>query len=182
MIPIASRIAQVGGPSLAVFRLLNSSRGWDTTHTPVDDTRWALGQLRDQIGDLPVGLIGHSLGGRAALLAGSEPAVRSVVALAPWVYPDESPDLSGRRVLIVHGSGDRIAAPAKSRAVARNIAATTHVGYITISGGRHAMLRHHRQFDGYAAAFTAAVLLPDERRRIPGPVRQALDGAEWVTA
>jgi predicted esterase len=182
MIPIASRIAQVGGGRLAVFRLLNSTRGWDTTHTPVDDARWALDRLRGQVGDLPIGLVGHSLGGRAALLAGSEPGVRSVVALAPWVYPEESPDLSGRRVLIVHGSGDRIASPAKSQAVARNIAATTRVGYITINGGRHAMLRHHRQFDGYAAAFTTAVLAPDDRQRIPDPVREALDGAEWVTA
>ena len=39
--------------------------------------------------DLPVCLIGHSLGGRAALLAAGQPTVAGVVALAPWVYPTD---------------------------------------------------------------------------------------------
>src|SRR5689334_24858422 len=72
MVPIARRIARAGRGRLAVFRLLNSTRGWDTRHTPVDDARWALEQVRDRLGDLPVGLVGHSLGGRAALLAAGE--------------------------------------------------------------------------------------------------------------
>ena len=181
MVPIARRTAQVGRGRLAVFRLLNSTRGWDTRHTPVDDARWAMGQIREQVGDLPVGLIGHSLGGRAALLAGAEPGVASVVALAPWVYPEESPYLSGRRVLIVHGDADRIAVPAKSESVAHNIAARTPVSYVTITGGKHAMLAHHDQFDGYAAAFTTAVLAPDAAPRLPDPVRRALAGEARIT-
>ena len=44
-IPIARRIAREGGGELAVFRLLNSRRGWATEHTPVDDVRWALEQI-----------------------------------------------------------------------------------------------------------------------------------------
>ena len=54
---------------LAVLRLLNSARGWDTAHTPVDDVTWALGETRSRLGGLPTCLVGHSLGGRAALLA-----------------------------------------------------------------------------------------------------------------
>ena len=47
----------------------------------MDDVRWALGEVADRLGsELPTGLVGHSLGGRAALLAGGEPPVRSVVA------------------------------------------------------------------------------------------------------
>jgi hypothetical protein len=183
MIPIAKRIARLGAGRLAVFRLLNSVRGWDDGHTPVQDARWALQQIRDQLGDLPVGLIGHSLGGRAALLAAGEPLVQSVVALAPWVYPTDNPgSLAGRRILVVHGSADRIASPQRSFAVSRTLARTGDVGYIQVDGGKHAMLRHHRQFDSFAASFTAAVLCPDRTGlRIPEPVRRILDGAPFLT-
>lgn len=179
MIPIAARLAHTGGRRLAVYRLLNSRRGWDTTHTPVDDVRWALGQLRDRFGhSLPIGLVGHSLGGRAAILAATQPEVQTVVALAPWVYPNDGErDLSGRRVLIVHGAQDRIARPANSAAVARGLARTADVGYITIRGGKHAMLRHHAEFDGLAAQFAAVTLLGD---RATGPVERVIAGEHWL--
>ena len=179
MLPIAQRIASAGAGRLAVVRLLNSVRGWDTHHTPVRDVAWALGQLRDRFGpDLPTCLVGHSLGGRAAILAGDQPEVRSIVALAPWVYPTEGRrDLSGRQVLIVHGNEDRVASPARAVAVAKDLARTARVGYINVDGGRHSMLRHHRQFDGYAADFARATLLGDP---VTGPVAQVLDGASWV--
>jgi dienelactone hydrolase len=181
MIPIARRIARTGRGKLAVFRLLNSTRGWDTGHTPVDDARWAMGEIQERVGDLPLGLVGHSLGGRAALLAGGEPPVRTVVALAPWVYRSDSPDLGGRRVLIVHGSADRIAPLRRAEAVARNISATTDVGFICIRGGKHAMLSHQQQFDGYAAAFTAATLCPDLDVQAPDAVKRVLAGETMVT-
>jgi predicted esterase len=117
------------------------------------------------------------------LLAAGEESVRSVVALAPWVYPSDNPgSLPGRRILVVHGSADRIASPARSVAVARTLARTGDVGYVQIDGGKHAMLRHHRQFDSYAALFTAAVLCRDPSRLwLPDPVRRVLDGEPFVT-
>jgi pimeloyl-ACP methyl ester carboxylesterase len=179
MIPIAARLAHVGRRRLAVYRLLNSRRGWDTTHTPVDDVRWAVRELGARFGpEVPVGLVGHSLGGRAAILAATQPEVRTVVALAPWVYPNDGDrDLSGRHVLIVHGAQDRIARPANSAAVARALGRTADVGYVTIVGGKHAMLGHHAEFDGLAARFTAATLLGDPAT---GPVRRVLDGEHWL--
>ena len=121
MVPVARRLAQVGRQRVAVFLLLNSTRGWDTRHTPVDDVDWALGQVARQYADLPVGLVGHSLGGRAALLAGDHPSVRSVVALNAFVFPSDAPHLQGRRVLFLHGSADRIALPDRAAAVAARI-------------------------------------------------------------
>ena len=59
MVPVASRLARAGRGRLAVHRLLNTHRGWDSTHTPVDDVRWALGRVRERYGDLPVALVGH---------------------------------------------------------------------------------------------------------------------------
>jgi alpha-beta hydrolase superfamily lysophospholipase len=110
--------------------------------------------------DLPTCLVGHSLGGRAALLAGDAPGVRGVVALNPWVYPDDRVDLTGRRVLVVHGTDDRIASPSRSRAVAMRIARTAEsMDYVSIEGGKHAMLRHGREFERAAADFTRQTLL-----------------------
>lgn len=183
MIPIAARIAHAGQGRLAVFRLLNSTRGWDASHTPVDDVAWALGQLHDRFPDradgLPTCLVGHSLGGRAALLAAGQEDVRSVVALAPWVYPaDGALSLPpGRRLLVVHGDQDRVASPERSELVARQLRRSAEVGYVRVAGGSHAMLRHGSVFDRAAADFAAATLLGDE----PGPpVSQVLDGQQLV--
>lgn len=159
MIPTATAVARAGAGRLAVLRLLNTRRGWDTHHTPVDDVRWALGQLQERYGALPVGLVGHSLGGRAALLAGALEPVRSVVALNPWVYPDDGVPLPGRRVLVVHGTADRIAGIGRAeRVVERLRRGGTDIELVRVEGGKHAMLRHHRDFDGRAARFTAEAL------------------------
>lgn len=162
MVPVAGRIAHAGRGRLAVYRLLNSHRGWDATTTPVMDVAWALTRIEESHGALPAALVGHSLGGRAALLAADRPAVRSVVALNPWVYPSDSADLTGRQVLVVHGTDDRVASPARAATVARRLSATARVGYVAVPGGRHAMLRHGATFERYAAEFVTATLLGTE--------------------
>ena len=180
MIPIASRIATAGRGRLAVFRLLNSTRGWDTRHTPVDDVAWALDELRERFGaGIPICLVGHSLGGRAALLSAGRDDVRSVVALAPWVYESDGQVRvpTGRRILIVHGDQDRVASPQRSAGVAQALRRTADVGYIRVSGGKHAMLKHGSVFDRAAADFATATLLGDEPRP---PVSQVLDGQQLV--
>jgi alpha-beta hydrolase superfamily lysophospholipase len=179
MVPIAQRIARSGRGRLTVVRLLNSVRGWDTRHTPVDDVRWALEQLRDQHGEsLPTCLVGHSLGGRAALLAGDQPDVRSVVALNPWVQTTDSVDLAGRPTLIVHGTADRVADPRKSAVLAERLARTTQVGYLKVAGGKHAMLSNGAVFERAASDFARATLLGDE---ISGPVADLLAGERELT-
>jgi pimeloyl-ACP methyl ester carboxylesterase len=161
MVPIARRAARAGHGRLAVFRLLNSHRGWDTTHTPLHDAHWALDQIAERLGGhLPTCLVGHSLGGRAALLAAGSPAVTSAVALAPWVLPTDLPTaVRGRRLLIVHGARDRIASPRRSLELATRLRGEAEVSYVCVEDGAHAMLRHHAVFDGLAARFAAATLL-----------------------
>jgi pimeloyl-ACP methyl ester carboxylesterase len=177
MIPIARRIARTGRRRLAVFRLLNTTRGWDTSHTPVDDARWALARIRERLGAVPTCLVGHSLGGRAALLAAGE--ARSVVALAPWVYPtDVAEGLDGQDILIVHGARDRVASPQRSAALARALAGRASVGYVCVEGGTHAMVGRHRLFDGLAASFAAATLLG---RPVGGPLARLAGGERWIT-
>ncbi len=163
MIPVAQRISRVGHGRLAVLRLLNSRRGWDTTHTPVDDVAWALGEVATRFGDdMPVCLVGHSLGGRAALLSAGRPEVRGVVALAPWVYPsDATKDVAGTRIVIIHGDEDRVASTDRSRRVAQTLRRQTQVAYVIVEGGKHAMLSRRRYFDGLAAHCAAWMLLGD---------------------
>ena len=178
MVPVAWRIARAGRGRLAVVRLLNSVRGWDVNHTPVEDVRWALGQLRERYDGLPICLVGHSLGGRAALLAGDQPGIRSVAALNPWVHRTDHVDLAGCSVLVVHGTDDRIADPERSAAMAKELARTTDVGYLRVTNGRHAMLRHRSVFERAASDFARATLLGDE---VGQPVADLLKGQRVVT-
>jgi pimeloyl-ACP methyl ester carboxylesterase len=179
MVPVARRVARDRG--LAVYRLLNSRRGWDDAHTPVQDVRWALEQVRGQLGpDVPVVLVGHSLGGRAAVLAGGLPGVVGVVALAAYLLPgDGDVDLAGRRVMFVHGGQDRIASLPRARAEARRLARSAPVGFVEVPDGTHSMLRHHRAFDGAAAEFASALL---SGRPAGGAVGRVLAGEDLVEA
>jgi dienelactone hydrolase len=106
------------------------------------DVRWSLARIRDEHGDVPVVLVGHSMGGRAALRAGGEPQVRAVCALAPWTPPGEPvAHLRGATVAILHGRGDRWVPSALSAGFAQRAqAAGAHVARFTVAGG-HSMVR-----------------------------------------
>jgi alpha-beta hydrolase superfamily lysophospholipase len=180
MVPIARRAARAGHGRLAVYRLLNSVRGWDTHHTPLRDANWALDEIAERHGRrLPTCLVGHSLGGRAAILSAGAPEVRGVAALAPWVLPGDFPaEPAGRRILIVHGSRDRIADPSRAATVAKALGRRTDVTYVLVEGGRHAMLRRRDLFDGLAADFAALVLLGETGK---GPITRVAEGERFIT-
>ncbi|MCZ9341360.1 alpha/beta hydrolase, partial [Streptomyces sp. TRM76130] len=87
-------------------------RGWNGSEAHLArDAAWAADEAVRLYGDVPVCLVGVGMGGRAALRAGGHEAVTSVLAIAPWL-PDEDvaappepvKQLTGRRVLIVHGT------------------------------------------------------------------------------
>jgi dienelactone hydrolase len=179
MIPVARRIAGAGGDRLAVYRLLNSYRGWDTRHTPVHDIRWALDQLGTRYDGRPVGLVGHSLGGRAALLAAESPQVTSVVALAAYILPRDGSAMrvSGNRLLFVHGLRDRIARPELASGLAEWLGRRNEVGFVAIPRGKHAMLRHGRTFERCTADYLRATLLGE---RVRGPVGTVLAGERYL--
>lgn len=85
------------------------ARGWNGGQGPVADARWALDEVRRELDDLPVILLGHSMGGRVAVHVADDPAVTGVVALAPWwEHSDPTETLSGRRVVAAHARRDRI--------------------------------------------------------------------------
>ncbi|MGW1227772.1 alpha/beta fold hydrolase [Streptomyces sp. NPDC002530] len=144
-------------------------RGWNGDRAdPVRDTRRALEELRRTAGPLPVVLVGHSLGARAALRAADDPQVRGVVALAPWCPPGEpAGHLTDRTVLALHDEADRVTSAASTwDYLARAAAAGARVRGIRMPRGGHAMIRDARRWHRVTTACTATVLgLPTPHTR-----------------
>ena len=118
---IAERANAAG---VAVWLLRYGLRGWNaragSLPSPVPDARWALDEVRREHGDLPVVLLGHSMGGRTAVATADDPSVVGVVALAPWLPPGEpNRALAGRHLAVAHGRSDRITSFRQSRAFCR---------------------------------------------------------------
>lgn len=163
MRPFAAEIGRrCGGSGIATFLLRDRVRGWNGANAdPVADALWALERIEQTYGDVPVVLLGHSMGGRAALRAAGHRHVVGVVALAPWL-PEEEPigQLRGRSVLIAHGDADRVTDPALSRLYAERAEESGFdVEYRVIRRGDHAMLRSARVWHVLAADFAARCLL-----------------------
>lgn len=136
-------------------------RGWNGGRADAArDADRALGELLAETGELPVVLVGHSMGGRAALRVAGHPCVRGVVGLAPWCPPEEPVgQLSGRRVVLLHGDRDRRTDPAGSRdVVERARRAGAQADFVPMPGGDHAMLRGARAWQRLTGELAAAML------------------------
>ncbi|MFJ8826653.1 alpha/beta fold hydrolase [Streptomyces sp. NPDC102467] len=138
-------------------------RGWNgAAADPLRDTEDALAELARRVGDIPVVLLGHSMGGRAALRAAGASPVRGVVALAPWC-PDGEPTshLHDRTAIVVHGDLDRITDPRASTAMmVRARAQGARTATLVVAGGDHAMLRRSRVWHRTATSAVAEILAP----------------------
>ncbi|MFJ7587379.1 alpha/beta hydrolase [Streptomyces sp. NPDC097617] len=123
LLPGASRLSP--GPMRPLARALARAGGAEglVTHPVIhgggsareEQARWAADEVVRRYGDVPVCLAGYDAGGLAALRAAGHGAVNSVVAIAPCSVPETGADsgspepvkqLSGRQVLIVHGTDD----------------------------------------------------------------------------
>lgn len=148
--PFAAAISRVeASRGVAVASLRYRVRGWNgLQESPVADARWALDRLNEQLGPVPVILVGHSMGGRTALRLADAPAVAGIVALAPWIPPGEPRvPLGPRPLLVVHGTADRWTDPAASRDhVAAAVADGTPAQWVPMPGHGHFMLRSRRRW------------------------------------
>lgn len=163
MWPFATTLRRRGGDRVAVARLRYRVRGWNAgpghAPDPVRDAEWALAELTRRFPDRPIGLIGHSMGGRTALRVGGHQAVERVAALAPWLErSDPSEQLAGRRILLMHGSADRMTSPRRTAEFAERL---DDASLVLINGEKHAMLGRPRLWHELSAQFVLAGLLPD---------------------
>ena len=163
MIPVTGAIRHALRGTAAIVCLPRFRvRGWNGPEaSPVQDLNELLNELASRFGRIPVVLVGHSMGGRAALRAAGHPLVIAVAGLAPWLPPGEPvSQLAGRRILLVHGSADQVTSPAESWAYAQRARPVAEVATIEVRGGDHAMLRRARLWHRIAAEFTRLALTP----------------------
>lgn len=170
---------------VAVWTVRYRVRGWNGADaSPVADARWALDEIRRRHGraetdsnhpltaqgkDVPVSLVGHSMGGRTALRVADDPSVACIVGLAPWLPPGEPRVRLGRRpLLVIHGTADRWTDPAASRDyVERAAAAGTPAQWLPMDGHGHFMLRDRSRWRELTTSFVAGCLAPGGQAEDP---------------
>lgn len=156
MVPVAAAIRRAaGGDGIDVRRPLFGLRGWNGDKaSPVADLIALLDEVRAKHAGIPVVLVGHSMGARAALRVAGHPAVTAVAGLAPWLPGGEPVDqLAARRVLLVHGTSDVITSPAETRAYAGRARLVCDLTAIEVRNGDHPMVRRAILWHDIAAEF-----------------------------
>jgi pimeloyl-ACP methyl ester carboxylesterase len=178
MIPLALAIRHaLRGSGIVVSRPRYRVRGWNgELASPARDLGRSLDEIGARFGPVPVVLIGHSMGARAAFQVAGHPAVAAVAGLAPWLPPTEPVEqLAGRRVLLAHGTADHITSPAETWAYAERARSVTEVATIEVRDGEHTMLRRGALWHRLAVEFSRLALgLPDAG---PGQVADAFRDA-----
>jgi len=128
---------------VAVRLLRYRSVGWNGDGADrIADGRWALDQVAAEAGDVPVALVGHSMGARTACHVADHPLVRGVVALAPWLPPGEPVEaLAGKQLHAAHGQRDRITRAQDTRDyVERAAAVASDTSYTDMGDRGHYLL------------------------------------------
>lgn len=160
MRPVGALLTRAGARhGLAVQAVRYRYQGWNgEAACPVVDARAALEAVRARYGDVPVVLVGHSMGARASLRVADDRSVRAVAALAPWTPRNEPvAQTAGRRLLLVHGSLDRVTSPADSAGYAeRAAAAGATVARLVMRRDAHAMLLRWRTWHRLVVEFVTA--------------------------
>jgi predicted alpha/beta-hydrolase family hydrolase len=165
---IADRANRSG---VSVWLLRYAVRGWNARAadppSPVPDARWALDEVRRELGELPVVLLGHSMGARTAVAVADDPQVTGVVALAPWLPPGEPVDtLVGRHLAAAHGRADRVTSPRATQAFVRRAAeVASSAEFRDMGRAGHYMFRRIPAWNEFALSRSLSFLgaAPDRR-------------------
>jgi dienelactone hydrolase len=163
MIPFARAAGEAGEGAVSVAVLRYAVRGWNGDEaSPLSDTILALEQIAARYPGVPIGLLGHSMGGRVALHLAGDERIGAIAALAPWVEPDDEPRWHpGVHVLVMHGTRDRVTSARRSKAYADTLASLgADVTYVSVAGSTHSMVQHARRWREESARFLVCHLLP----------------------
>jgi predicted esterase len=158
---IGGRLNRAG---TSVWLLRYGLRGWNDRSpggpSPVPDARWALDEVRRELGDVPVVLLGHSMGGRTAVAVADDPSVVGVVALAPWLPSHESAAaLAGKQLAAAHGRSDKITSYRQTRAFCRDAeGVASSVEFHPMGRVGHYMFRHVADWNAFAVSRSLAQL------------------------
>jgi alpha-beta hydrolase superfamily lysophospholipase len=145
----------------AIYLLRHRVRGWNPDSTggkepdPVVDARWALSQIHEWHGDVPVALLGHSMGGRTAFAAADDPQVVGVCGLAPWLPLGEPLVRArpGQRFVIAHGTSDKMTSAPASLVYAQRLRASgAAVARFELEGAKHSLLDQPLLWHRFAVA------------------------------
>lgn len=144
---IAAELHEAG---LAVWVCRFTQRGWNGNGADrIADAREALIAAKQL--EVPVVILGHSMGARTAVQVADDPSVRGVVALAPWFDPRDSVRaLAGKRLVAAHGTRDRITSARATQAYLRQASAVAEVEYVDMGPLGHYLLRGRRQWNAVA--------------------------------
>ncbi|WP_416973005.1 alpha/beta hydrolase [Streptomyces sp. 4F14] len=179
MEPVARALGAAVGEGVLVTRVRYRVRGWNGAQAdPVPDTLGALDRLAERYGPVPTVLVGHSMGGRAALHAAGHPLVHAVVGLAPWWPPGEPVEqLAGRRIVALHGDRDHITSAGESAELIRRAqGVAVRADLALVRGGDHAMLRRYRVWQRTTTALVAHLVDPGTG---PDPLPADLLPTSW---
>ncbi|QXE33418.1 MULTISPECIES: alpha/beta hydrolase [Streptomyces] len=168
------------GYDVVVGRVRYRYQGWNGGRADAArDARRALDELEELAGPVPVVLVGHSMGGRAALAVAGHDRVSGVVALAPWCPRGEPVEqLAGCRAVLLHGDRDRVTDPRETvELAARARAAGAEACAVLLPGGDHAMLRRAATWHRLTTGSVTALLGMDP---YPEAVRRAHAGSDPV--
>ncbi|MGW2258463.1 alpha/beta hydrolase [Streptomyces sp. NPDC001780] len=181
MLPLARSLARAGAREGLVVHLVHYGvRGWNGEEARLAaDAEWAADEAARRYGDVPVCLVGHGMGGRAALRAAGHPAVGAVLAMSPSLPaadraadPEPVRQLTGRHVMIVHGTNDARADPDLSyRLAERAKKVNRDICRFEVHSDGHALRQHHAEVLALASDFVIGALLP---RAYSRPVADAL--------
>lgn len=162
MVPFGRAVARATrGHGVAVGRAHYRYQGWNGEQADAaQDARRALDELGGRFGPVPVLLVGHSMGGRAALRVADHPLVCGVVGLAPWCPPGEPVEqLAGRRAVLLHDPADRVTdADGTWDLVRRARDSGVEACGVVMPRGGHAMLRGASDWHRLAGTLAAGLL------------------------
>lgn len=146
------------GVVLLRYRVKGWNAGTAALPSPVPDARWALDALATEHG-VPVVVVGHSMGARTGVAVADHPSVRGVVALAPWLPPDEPVEpLAGKVLRAAHGRRDRITSARATRTYVERAAALADAGFTDMGAVGHYLLRRPSLWNAWATASVLEVL------------------------